>query len=221
MRALCLLLVLGSAVTAAGQTTSPGAAWDVAATTGVFVSHPTDPPDSGWAEHWYHAGALGVAAGRYLTPHVKLEGEVVLTSEGSRYVERVVQVPGVGARCAASEQFTRNHGVSSALVWQFFDNQWVHPFVLAGVTFDFERRRIHTWPQVFFRGDPPYSGSEVLVATDRIDDLGTDVFVRGLVGAGAKIYASPRAFFRADSRVAVGSGASGHVAFRLGFGVDF
>ncbi len=72
----------------------------------------------------------------------------------------------------------------------------------------------------YYRGDPRIPGNEIPIATENTEHRGTTPRARGTFGAGVKVYLSPRAFFRTDTRIAVGSG-SGHVAMRVGFGVDF
>jgi hypothetical protein len=194
--------------------------WDTAAVTGVFDGHPSEPPESGSFDRWYHTGTVGLAAGRYLTSMLKLEGEVTFSGEGSRYTLRLVDVPGIGQRPFSAEQLIHSNGISSALVWQFFENQWVHPFLMAGASLDFNRETVHIWQQTFYRGDPRVPGNEVIVP-DRVEHAATTRAVRGLVGGGAKLYVTPRAFFRTDTRIGIGSHSSGHVSFRLGFGTDF
>lgn len=218
---LSILVLLSIAADAGAQTTADIPKWDFAASTGVFVGHPGEPSGIGHYDDWYHTATLGLTAGRYLTPHLKVEGEFTISGEGSRYVQRTIDVPGIGPRPVGAEQMLRTNSVSGALVWQFFDNQWVHPFVMAGATLDLDRERVHTWAQSYYRGDPRLPGSEVVISADRVDDLGTRATVRGLIGGGAKLYVAPRAFFRADTRLALGESTRGHVAFRLGFGVDF
>lgn len=221
MATLVVLLVLNLAGEAAAQGASNQPQCDVAATTGVFLGHPQSPDDSESFDQWYHTSTLGITAGRYLTTHLKLEGEITFSREGSRYVLRLVDVPGVGPRPVSAEQLTRTNSASGAVVWQFLDNQWVHPFLLAGATVDFDREGLHLWQQSFFSGDPRIAGNEVVVSTEHVEHFATAAHVRGLLGGGAKLYVSPNAFFRADSRIGIGRDDSGHVAFRLGFGVDF
>lgn len=217
---LCVLVLLFIGAEAGAQTASNPSRWDVAASTGVFVGHPAIA-DGDTYDDWYQSATLGVTVGRYLTPHVKVEGELTLGGEGSRYGQRVVQVPGLGPYPVSTEHLTRTNSVSGALVWQFFENQWVHPFVFAGASVDFDRRGFHTWHQSYFRGDPRIAGNEIFVSRDETVYIGTDRTVRGLIGGGAKLYVGSRAFFRADTRLGIGAADSGHVAFRLGFGVDF
>jgi hypothetical protein len=218
---LSVLLVLFVAADAVAQTGPAVSRWDVAAGTGVFNGHASNPAATESYDDWYHTATLGVTVGRYLTSHVKVEGELTLSGEGSRYGQRLIDVPGVGLRPVSLEQLTRTNSMSAALAWQFHENQWVHPFVMAGVSVDFDRTGVHTWPQSYFVGDPRIPGTGVLVAHDRVEHLGTTSTARGLIGGGAKLYVSPQAFFRADTRIGIGRDSSGHVAFRLGFGVDF
>jgi hypothetical protein len=216
-----VLLLLLVAAEAAAQTPPKAPRWDVAASTGFFVGHPGDPPGSESFDEWYNAATLGITAGRYLTSNLKLEGELTLSGEGSRYGVRLAPLPGIGPYPVSVELLTRTNSGSAALVWQFFENQWVHPFLMAGATFDFDHESVHMWQQSYFGTNPRVSGNEILVASERTENLGTTRRVRGLLGGGAKLYVSPSAFFRADARIGVGADAGGHVAFRLGFGVDF
>lgn len=214
---VALALVVGAAADVRAQDEPR---WDATAVTGLFLGHPP-PISASEFDNWSQTGQAGFAAGRYLTKHVKAEGEVLLTGEGRRYVQQFVQIPGVGSYPVGSEHMVKTHAVSGALAWQFFENQWVHPFVFAGASLDFDRTRVHTWPQSYYRGDPRLPGSEIPVSVERTDDLGTTRRVRGIFGVGAKLYVVPRAFFRTDTRIGIGGERSGHVAFRLGFGVDF
>jgi hypothetical protein len=213
------LLLVFLAADGAAQTRA--ARWDIAAGTGVFAGHPGNPGDGESFENWYHSATLGLTLGRYFTPNLKLEGEATISGEGSRYGLRTIQVPTLGPFPISVERQTRTNSASGALVWQFFENQWVHPFLMAGATVDFDRESLHTWPQSSFRGDPRVPGSEVLLTTERVEHLGTTRRIRALVGGGAKLYVAPGAFFRADSRIGIGGDDAGHVAVRLGFGVDF
>lgn len=220
---LGVIAVLGTAIEAPAQSVLAPSdpRWDTSAMTGIFIGHPADLSPGDHFDDWYLGATLAITAGRYLTKHLKAEGELTLSSEGERYVQQLVQVPGVGPYPLGSQQMVRTNGVSGSLVWQFLDNQWVHPFVFGGAALDFDRTRVRTWGQSYYRGDPRLPGNEIVVARDRLEDLGTTTRARGIIGTGIKIYVSPRAFFRSDARVGVGGENSGHVAFRLGLGVDF
>jgi hypothetical protein len=218
---LSVLCVFLAAVDSRAQTAPVPHRWDVAVGTGIFNGHPGHSVAAESYDDWYHTATLALTVGRYLTPHVKVEGEVTLNREGGWYGQRLIDVPGVGPYPVSLEQFTRTNSVSATIGWQFFENQWVHPFMMAGISADFDRSRAHIWPQSYFRGDPRVPGNETVISTDRVEQLGTTRAARGLIGGGAKLYVTPQAFFRADTRIGIGADSSGHVAFRLGFGVDF
>lgn len=216
-------LVLGVTHAQAQSGVSPG--WDVSVMTGLFTGHPgrADGFESAY-DDWYHAATLGVSVGRYLTPHLKIEGEGMISGEGKRFVQQLVPVPGVpsaGLFPIGSEQRVRTSGVSAGLAWQFFENQWAHPFVFGGVALDFDRTRLETWQQSYYRGDPRIPGNAIPLAQQGIRDLGTEPEVRAVIGTGVKLYMSPHSFFKTDVRVNAGGQSDGHVSFRLGFGVDF
>ena len=216
---LACLLVLGRDASAQPARAN---AWDSSALTGLFLGHPgrLAGTDSAF-DDWYAAGMLAITAGRYLTPHLKAEAEFTISGEGTRYVQQFVQVPGAGPYPIGSEQMVRTNGVGATLAWQFFDNQWVHPFVFGGVLLDFDRTRVHTWGQSYYRGDPRVPGNELRIVEERTIDLGTSRRVRGVIGTGAKFYVTERTFFRTDARAALDGESRGHLSFRLGFGMDF
>ncbi len=138
--------MLSAAATARAQP-AVASRWDVSGMGGLFLGHPVDASDDRQYDRWYNTGTLAITAGRYLTPHLKIEAEGVLAGEGERYVTHLVQVPGYGQAAVSTNQFVGINSVSGALVWQFFENQWAHPFVSAGASLDFDRERRQTWPQ--------------------------------------------------------------------------
>ncbi len=216
-----VVLVLAADQDAAAQSAVVLPAWDGSVVTGLFVGMPREVSERETYDDTYQVATIAITGGRYFTPHLKLEGEVTFSPEGERYVQRVVQVPGVGTYPVTAEQMVRTNSVSGTVVWQFLENQWAHPFVFAGGSLDFDRERLHTHQQFYYRGDPRVPGNEVVVATEQTEDLGTTERLRGLLGAGAKLYVGPRAFVRLDTRVGFSGNTGGHVAFRIGVGVDF
>jgi hypothetical protein len=202
---------------------SPTAAtpWDSTVVVGLLSGRPQPTGTRSYADDWFNAAELGAVIGRHLTPHVKAELELSTSTEGRRFVERYVQPPNypnpvpIGA-----EQFTRIHEVGASLTYQFFENEWVHPFVQVGAVMDLDRVRTHTWAQSFFTGDSRASGNQVIVADENETMPKTSIRGRGVVGAGAKFYVTPRVFVRTDGRFAVGASGQ-HLVLRAGVGVDF
>jgi hypothetical protein len=228
-RAVCAIVTFVTAglspVLVYAQTSqpSPTAAtpWDSTVVVGLLSGRPQTTTERGYADDWFNAAEVGGILGRHLTPHAKIEIALSTSAEGRRFVERYVQPPSypypvpVGA-----DQFTRVHEAGAALTYQFFENEWVHPFVQVGAVMDVERVRTHTWAQSFFTGDPRLPGTQVVVAQEGRTEPVTTIHGRAVVGAGAKFYLTPRVFVRTEGRFAAGAGGQ-HLALRAGVGVDF
>lgn len=202
---------------------SPTAAtpWDSTIVVGLLSGRPQTAPSRSYSDDWFNAAEVGVVLGRHFTPHVKAELELATSTEGRRFIERYVQAPNhpfpvpVGA-----DQFTRMHEAGASLTFQFFENERVHPFVQIGAVMDFDRVRTRTWAQSFFTGDSRTPGTQVIVADENSTTPKTSIRGRGVVGAGAKFYVTPRVFVRTDGRFAIGTSGR-HLLLRAGVGVDF
>ena len=66
----------------------------------------------------------------------------------------------------------------------------------------------------------PTPGSQVVVTGEDSTTPKTSIRGRGVVGAGAKFYVTPRVFVRTDGRFAIGTSGR-HLLLRAGVGVDF
>jgi hypothetical protein len=187
--------------------------WDVAGTAGLFAAHADANAEQGYAEDWSNAAQGAVIAGRYLTPHLKLELEASATTRGLQYAATPIAIPGDPyPYWLVTEVRTSVRSLSGVMAWQFRDNEWVHPFVLAGVSADWDDSTVHV-PQQFYRGTP------APVADSRTGER-TDQHLRGVFGGGAKLYFNEQAFVRAESRL-VWSPDRQHLVFRAGVGIDF
>jgi hypothetical protein len=191
--------------------------WDIAGTFGGFGAHTADLDQRRYQDDWFHAVQSGLVIGRHLSTNLKVEIEGTLTGRGRQYVDQFVTVPGFPYPYpVVSERETSVRSLGAAVAWQFRDNEWVHPFVRAGVSVDVDRERVTTWDQVFSPPDRP----PTRVADRQIEGPTTTTSARALLGGGAKLYVTPRAFFRTEAALAVGR-ARQHVMLRLGFGMDF
>lgn len=222
---LTVTCIAGWPVPTIAQTTSSQPArsspWDVTVAAGVLAGRPDLPDTDRYRDTWYDTGQAGLIVGRHLSTNLKVELELSTAAEGRQYVERYVTVPGVTHPVPyGTERFTTQRQLSGSLVWQFFENQWVHPFVQAGVSADVERVRSHTPAQSFYVGDPRLPGSRVVVTEERHEGPDTTTTAGLVLGSGAKLYATPHVFIRTDGRVTA-NGRGHHVAVRLGLGVDF
>lgn len=213
-----IFAVLMGAGTAEAQTipkAAPRPRWEASASAGPIEARPGDNSGLPYDDNWYADGRYAGAIAYYWTRHLKTEFEYAVTGEGSRYVQDRVTLAGT-VYPTYFEEFHRLQQASLRMVWQFRDNQWVHPYVSAGVVLDADRRRYHAPAQYQtpVRGNPPVLLRSPL---DVRDDL-----LRGgvTVGGGAKFYMSKSAFFNAG---AIGTYAKPAATISLiaGFGIDF
>ena len=195
--------------------------WDVAGSVGLFSGYTPRPGIFAYQETWFHSPHAAVTVGRYLGRHAKIEFEGSTTGGGTMFREHLTTVPGYAFPYPIGSQVTTAvHAVAAALTWQFLDNQWVHPFVQAGVSGDIERVTVRTWEQDFI-GQPSRSlpPERIRVSEDALVKT-TNSHVRALVGGGAKVYVTPRAFVRTDARWTFDRERH-NLAVRIGVGTDF
>jgi hypothetical protein len=195
--------------------------WDVAGTVGLFAGYtPRRDGRGGYQDTWFHNVLGGAIVGRHVNRDWKLELETTTTTAGTQFRERYIVVPDVPYPYPIGSEVTSSvTSVAVAVTHQFRDNEWVHPFVQVGVSADFDRVTVRTWEQ-FVCGTPRPGVPQQRLSVERIDGPTTSTFVRGLIGGGAKVYLSERAFVRPDARWS-SDGRRHHFAFRLGLGVDF
>jgi hypothetical protein len=108
--------------------------------------------------------------------------------------------------------------VGATALYQFFDNQWVHPFVGAGAELVRERHIADALPASSIRLSTAVP-SLVLPAVPAIDTV--TYSVRPIVTGGVKFYVSPHAFVRTDVRTALSADRPVAWQWRAGMGFDF
>jgi hypothetical protein len=194
--------------------------WDAAILAGVRLGRPDEASVQGGYDEWFETPQLSVVVGRHVTPHLKAEVDLSITAEGQQFVQQVLTVPGLPyPALVASDRFTRVTALHGALVWQFLENQWAHPYVQIGVAASADRVRLRTWRQTV-RISSGREPTEVVVAEDRADGPLTTREAGLVVGGGAKLYVTTRLFVRADTSLAA-MRRNTHAAFRAGVGFDF
>ena len=117
-----------------------------------------------------------------------------------------------------TEETTWARSLGAVAAWQFRDNEWVHPFVLAGVAADVDRTRRYV-PEQFLPGDPR-GGILPRRITESVEEESTVARASAVIGGGAKLYFRERAFVRSDVRLTFGRDRQ-NLAFRAGVGLDF
>jgi outer membrane protein W len=150
-------------------------------------------------DHWYAAPMVEGSAGHYWTPHLKTELEVATAGEG-----RI----GVLEDMRYREHRLRETTLGATAVYQFFDNQWIHPFLGAGVEVARERHLV----DALIPGRPLQSAP----AIDR-----TSYSVRPVVAGGFKFYVNDRAFVRTEVRTSFSTERPLAIQWRGGVGFDF
>jgi hypothetical protein len=212
----CLLPSLALA-----QSPVPRHPWDVAFVAGGETGNARVPDDARYSDSWSRSGVAGAVVSRLWSTHVKTELEINTTGEGRQYIQREIRVPNYAPTVfVGGQQFTRVRQVAASVAWQFFDNDWVHPFVQLGIAVDAERQRRSMFPTTIYGGDPRSPNTPIVTIDARSEGPEERIYARGIVGAGVKLYVTERLFFRADTRATFAQRLE-HLSFRAGLGVDF
>jgi hypothetical protein len=192
--------------------------WDLTGAAGLFAGGRPVPEAATYGDDWFESVQGGVIVGRHLTTNLKIQVEATGSTAGSRYISRPITVPGAAyPQWLTSEVRNSVTSAGAVVAWQFRENEWVHPFVEAGVTVDVDRVRLLT-PEQFSYGDSRGAPPE-RIADAQSDDR-TTTRAHPVIGGGAKLYFNQRAFVRTDARVTLGSGYQ-NLAVRAGVGFDF
>jgi hypothetical protein len=194
--------------------------WDFSVTTGLFVGQPESDEPSYYGDSWYHSARVGLSLGRYWTPHLKTELELMTSGEGMRYSQRTVALPDGTTWPYGVQEYFRVSQASARGVWQLLDNTWVHPYLVAGMSLDADRQHAIIAEQYRYTGDGRSPGSRQLLVPQQTEGPDTVYRLGAMVGAGAKLYLSPNMF--ANTAVLVTHAKSAQaVSLILGFGLDF
>ena len=211
-----LTLVVSLVLLPAAGDTQP--LWDATAAAGLLSGHRPIGDSPGFQDDWFHAAQGAVIVGRQLRPHLKVELEASASSGAVQYVSHPLTVPGSPyPYWMVTEETTWARSLGAVAAWQFRDNEWVHPFVLAGVAADVDRTRRHV-PEQFLPGDSR-GGTLPRRITESVEEE-SNTRASAVVGGGAKLYFRERAFVRSDVRLTFDRDRQ-NLAFRAGVGLEF
>jgi hypothetical protein len=210
-------VLLGIAGAAEAQTVADAPTrprWEASTSIALIEVSPTKS-DARYYDDWYADGRYAGAIAYYWSRHLKTEYEYSVSGEASRFVQDYVTLGGVPYPYGR-EEFHQLQQHSLRLVYQFRDNQWVHPYLSAGVVMDVDRQRV----RVPITYQPSGRGGVILVHHGMNTDNNWRARGGVTVGGGAKFYMSRNAFFNAG---AVGTYAqpSRTISLVAGFGFDF
>jgi Outer membrane protein beta-barrel domain len=190
--------------------------WDVAGQLALLNRNKSDL--SRW-DHWYSVAAIDGSAGRYWTPHLKTEFEIGTAGQGTIDGMEETPIPGQSFPYTRyRDHKLRETTVGATALYQFLENQWVHPFIGAGAELVRERHTAGALPAATLR--LPTAAANVSVPAVAAIDT-TRYSVRPLVVGGFKFYVSQRAFVRADVRTAFSTNQPVAWQWRGGIGFDF
>jgi opacity protein-like surface antigen len=167
--------------------------------------------------HWHGSLLLGASAGHYWTPHLKTEVEASWNSPRTREVFENIEREGVYTY-ALSDYRAHDARVGIAQLYQFGRNEWVHPYVGAGV--DVVRRvatisRLQQTRTVFVS---PNRQIPVEIPGSREEK--TTVFAQAILKTGLKMYVAEKTFFHTELKFGVQDDLD-HLVWKFGMGVDF
>ena len=200
---------------AAAQTPVPPSRADVHAVIGWQNLHKEQPADhyNDWLNAIFYGGA---GAGWYWTTHLKTQVDVGAGTSDDQFRYRQFLLNGAPA-FESSRVSVRQSAVTIQQQYQFFDNQWFHPRVGAGVELARETT-IERYDPVFLTDNVTHIPRQFLPA--RTEGPDHRFIARGVGEIGFKAYMTRRSFFTGDMRLTFRDRID-QVLFRAGFGVDF
>lgn len=189
--------------------------WDVSGEVGWLSSNKSEiGPD--WND-WYDVASGGGSIGYYVTPNLKGEVRLAFSGEGRVSQEERIDIPGQPFPVfRVREHHFRTTSLGGGMTYQFFQNQWFHPHVGAGLEIVRESDRMFA-PESRVPQRAP--GPPLVIPAA---DSGRNVSwaARPVVSTGFKWYVNERGFIRSDIRVTIGNRRAAHVAWTAGIGVD-
>jgi hypothetical protein len=201
-----VLLALAWALPAEAIAQTPTAAnpfrkWDIGGTLAIRFGEKDDAV--------IPAGAWTAELGRYWTPHVKASfavmtaGQKTYGSGGYAYDPRALT-------SSYSRSVTQPAAFAASATYQFFDNEFVHPYVSAGA-----RVASTSTTTEVYSSRSPYGLLSSSTTPDHLE-------ARPIIGGGFKSYfVNGRAFMRSELLMSVDQHGSGHAILQIGAGVDF
>lgn len=166
---------------------------------------------------WHDVASISGVAAFYVTPHLK--GEIGLTSSREATVLGPITVPVSGQQqplFRVEEHHLRTDTALMGVQYQFGEDQWIHPFVGAGLDVSWERDRIVLPPQ--FISSRGVVGTAPSGGPPRTTTAHT---LRPVLSGGLKFYVNDRTFVRTDVQTAIGRDRLAYVTWRGGMGVEF
>ena len=182
--------------------------WDAGGGFSLLWTRTADVADSGNGSVGSYQLRLDV--GRYWTRHLKLG---LVTASGPRLRTTAREDLDVYGHSFSTVIVTRTRQVTLApgLTYQFRDNQFLHPYVTAGVQISLLRMQREISPYTVRPPGP----------LPQIDEWRDTIRVRPYAAAGFKAYFNRRLFVRPEVHGALAPGGITQFTLHLGAGADF
>jgi hypothetical protein len=188
------------------------ARWDIAGSIGWLGADTSGAGTIG--DDSYDTFAGSVVVGRYVTPHLKTEIHGGMTGEGRIYRVEELPLPGTPPVFRAQEHYFRSAAIGAGVFYQFFENQWFHPFAGGGVDVLRERDRVEV--QLPFGPVP----GRVLPPLPPPPPPQVRYTARPFVATGFKWYLAERTFMRMGVQASFSNHGTTHVVWTAGIGAD-
>jgi hypothetical protein len=212
--ATVLVLAAPAAILAQDQAPSRLVRADISGTAGWVSANKHDLT----YDDWRSQGEASLAFGWYWTDHHETEIEVGATTEASVYASVPVPLPGQPPAYVSTFSTFSTRRIAVIQHYQFRRNEWVHPFVGAGLDIVHERQARRDDPVFWY--DP--IARQTRMVRDRVDYApSSNVTARAVLNAGVKAYLTRKVFSLTDLRVSVSRDRAEDVQWRFGLGVDF
>jgi hypothetical protein len=154
-------------------------------------------------------GAWTADFGRYWTPHLKTSMAVMTTRQDSYATGPGVYDPR-SFTTSYAKVIAQPAGFGASVAYQFFDNDFVHPYLSAGGRF-----ALTSTSTDVYTTRAPYGRILTTTTPSRLE-------ARPIVGGGFKSYfANGRAFMRSELALSIAPHATSNVILLIGAGLDF
>ena len=191
--------------------------WDFNVSVAQFNANP-DGPDEAY-DDWYSTGRIATSIGYYWSENLKIEVEYANTGDGSIFLQEFIRLPNGQVYPFALEESHHLQQASIRLVWQFFDNRWVHPYINVGAVVDIDRRRYNDLPGNYYPVDPRIVPPQLvrdLYPSGSVSDYG----VGASYGGGVKFFVSQKAYLNTGMQFTYADRIK-TATFLAGFGFEF
>jgi len=167
---------------------------------------------------WHSQFGVSGGAGWYWTDHHKTQVEFAATTAASVYSSEPFVVGPQQQTFVTTVRSFESQRVSLTQLYQFRRNEWVHPFLGAGL--DIVREQSSATDDPIFWYDPIVRQSRLARDSVRYGTQ-SEIAARAVLTAGVKAYFSRKVFALTDLRVAVSSHRAEDTQWRFGLGADF